>query len=97
MQVDVTLQYDRTGFPHAARHNDVSAALLAQLLDGFVNRLAAIGLAVRHCAILGDVHRRSRELHLLHMLDLNRQINVVLVILTLRAHTQRRAQKEGRE
>ena len=55
MEVDVTAELDRSGFPYAAWHDDVSAALLGELFDGFVESLGTIGFAVRHCAILGDV------------------------------------------
>ena len=97
MEVDVTAQLDRSGFPYAARDDDVAAALFGELFDGFVERLGTIGLAVRHCAILRDVDRRRREFHFLHTLDLDRQIRVVVVVLTLCAETQRRAQQEGGE
>ena len=99
MQVNVTAHLDRSGFPNASRHNNVSAALFGQLFDGFVKRLRTIGLAVRHCPILSDVDRRRGEFHFLYALDLNRQTLIIMVILALRIRrsthtpdTQRRTQ-----
>ena len=35
MEVDIALQYDGAREPHASRHNQMTAALLRQSLDGF--------------------------------------------------------------
>lgn len=97
MEINITAKLNRTCFPHSARHDDVSAALFGKLFDGFVESLRTIGFSVWHSAVLGDVNRGGREFYLLHAFDLDGQVGVIMVVLTLRACEERCAQQEGGE
>ena len=87
MQVDVTLQHDRTRFPSPARHDDMSAAGSRQLvyrgLDGFRAERPRLRVDLVFLEVHFQVHRRVGEHDRLHMFDLDRQVLIVPVIRIL--------------
>ena len=68
-----------------------NCSFLTQVLDGLIEGFGTQSLAIRYSTVLRDVHCGGGELHFLHMLNLDGQVGVVMVVLTLCAQAQRGA------
>ena len=96
MQIKIADEFNRPGEPLAVRNDEMTTALLFQVLDSGGKSLRTIRLSVTYSPKVGERHSVIRDHYRLNMLNGTREVGIVLVVRVLRLSYANRQKSKDR-